>query len=43
MHLFYSNKSSQAWHGPGEMTEDTRTGEVGVIKELGFSGLHTVA
>ena len=26
----------------GEMTEGTRTGAVGVIKELGFSGLYKV-
>ena len=35
-----AGKCSKAWHGPGEMTEGTRTGAVGAIKELGFSGLH---
>ena len=35
-----AGKCSKAWHGPGEMTEGTRTGAVGVIKELVFSGLH---
>ena len=37
-----AGKCSKAWYGPGEITEGTRTGAVGVIKELGFSGLHKV-